>query len=126
VRLIEKGTACSIDTGDAIRVAHIDLLARMAIEARNLRPPPAISHKDSVVYGDSQDGAVMTDRGPDYITNSIFTMQPIPHTIDPIYNLVLSINTNIFVFASSGHLSEFTWYLLPFAANAEFNIDVIV
>ena len=56
----------------------------MAIEARNLRPPPAISHKDLVVYGDNQDSAVMTDRGLDYITNIIFTMQPIPLTIDPI------------------------------------------
>jgi hypothetical protein len=44
----------------------------------------------------------------------------------PEIYLLLGINTNVSVFASSGDLSKLAWELTPLATNAESKIDIIV
>lgn len=60
-RIIENDTALRTDTGDAISVVHIDLLA----SERHILPIPVRSLIDLVGPVDNPDGAIMTDRGLD-------------------------------------------------------------
>ncbi len=110
-------TASSIDAGDTISIAHVDLLAR----ASHLLPIIAPSLVDLVVSVDYPDGAVVPDRGPHGMARKVN-----PFTLAPEKNLLLGIHTNIFVFTSSWDLSQFPWELSPLAANADSKIDIIV
>lgn len=109
---MDKDTTCSIDTGDAIRIAHVDLLAR----ASHLLPIIAPSLVDLVVSVHNPDGAVVPDRSPHGMARKVNQVALVPEKY-----LLLGIHTKIFVFASSGDLSQFTWELTPLVTNADSN-----
>ena len=81
-------TAIRIDTGDVIFTAHIDLLAFAFLQY----PLIPLSPEGLICFVDYPDGAVSTDRGPHCFTREL---NPLP--LLPLKNLLLRINTNIFV-----------------------------
>ena len=109
-------TSGSINAGNAISVAHINLLAR----AFNLLPTIALSTKDLIILVDNPDGAVITYRRP--VSSS---RERDPSALVPLKNLLSWIYSNKFVSASSGDLTKSPRHQMPYIIKAILNKDVI-